>query len=144
MIRLEQNVFLVFYVLHLLLLEKEFLVDSLHGVHLSHLAVRDEENFSKAALVDHFDDLEIVKVYFLAIYAGFSYQTLTHSCPGFWSHFLVQVLCSVILLHIRHLYNYEVIEELVLKPIDPLISDFRHAQMAATLIVLRLGLSPIK
>ena len=143
MIRLEQKVFLVFYVLHLLLLEKEFLVDSLHGVHLSHLAVRDEENFSKAALVDHFDDLEIVKVYFLAIYAGFSYQTLTHALV-FGVIFLVQVLCSVILLHIRHLYNYEVIEELVLKPIDPLISDFRHAQMAATLIVLRLGLSPIK
>jgi len=41
MVRLEQNILLVFYVLHLLLLKKKFFVDPFHSVHLAHLTIRD-------------------------------------------------------------------------------------------------------
>ena len=59
MLRLEQNVLLVFDILHLFLLEEQVLVDALHRVHLAHLAIGNEEDLAEAALIDDFRDLKI-------------------------------------------------------------------------------------
>ena len=59
MLCLEQNVFLVFDILHLFLLEEQVLVDALHSVHLAHLAIGNEEDLAEAALINDFCYLKI-------------------------------------------------------------------------------------
>ena len=59
MLRLEQNVLLVFDILHLFLLEEQVLVDALHRVHLAHLAIGNEEDLAEAALIYDFSYLKI-------------------------------------------------------------------------------------
>jgi len=54
MVCLEENVLLILDILYLFLLQEQILIDTLHGVHFSHLAVVDEEYLAKAALVDNF------------------------------------------------------------------------------------------
>ena len=76
MLRLEQNVLLVFDILHLFLLEEQVLVDALHRVHLAHLAVRNEKNLAKAALINDLCYLKIFKTDNLAFQAWFANQAL--------------------------------------------------------------------
>lgn len=122
-VRLEQNVFLVLDVLDLLLLQQEVLVDALHGVHLSHLAVRDQEHFTEAAFVNDFYDFEIVKCDDLAFETWLADQTHALSLV-FLIVLLGQVLGRVVLFHIRGLQDDKVIKELVFETVDPLVSHF--------------------
>ena len=59
MLRLEQNVLLVFDILHLFLLEEQVLVDALHRVHLAHLAVCNQKDLAEAALINDFCYLKV-------------------------------------------------------------------------------------
>ena len=72
---MEQDVLLVLDVLYLLLLKEQVFVNALHSVHLAHLSVVDEENFTKAALVNYFTDLEVLKIYTLTVQSWLANKT---------------------------------------------------------------------
>jgi hypothetical protein len=57
--RLEENIFLVFSVLNLFLINEDIFVDSLHSIELTSILVGYQKNLSKRPLVDDFNDLEI-------------------------------------------------------------------------------------
>jgi len=58
---LEEDVFLVFSVLDLVLVDQHVLVYSLHRVHLLGLGANDEEYLAKGPLINHFFNLEILE-----------------------------------------------------------------------------------
>ena len=109
MFSLEKNVLLIFDILNLLLLKKQVLVDTLHGVHLAHLAVRDEEDFAEAALVDHLADLEVLQVHLLAPQARLANPARAAALLLLLT-FLGYPLVGIVLCHVRLLKHNEVIE----------------------------------
>ena len=52
MVRLEQYILLILDILHLLFLEQQVFIDSLHGIHSVHLAIVDQKDLPKGALVN--------------------------------------------------------------------------------------------
>lgn len=112
MVCLEQNVLLILDVLYLFLLEEQVLVDALHGVHLAHLAVRDQEHFSKAALVNYFAYLEVFKVDDLTFEARLANQTLARALLLQISLF-VEILSGVVFAQVGCLQHNKVVKQLL-------------------------------
>ena len=120
MVRLEQNVLLILDILHLLFLQKQVLIDTLHCVHFAHFAVVDKKDLTKAALVNDFVDLEILQVHLLASQAGFADEALAGALFLLFSllgHFFLRVVLG----HVRLLENDKVIKELLLVGLLPLV-----------------------
>jgi hypothetical protein len=61
MLCLKQNVFFILNVSDLLLLDKDVLVDTLHGIHSPCFLINYEVHFSERALVDDSLNLEIIQ-----------------------------------------------------------------------------------
>ena len=61
----------------MLFLEEEVLIDALHSVHLTHLAVRDKEYLAKTAFINDFADLKVFKRDHLSLQAWLSNEALT-------------------------------------------------------------------
>lgn len=135
MFRLEQDVLLILDVLNLLLLEKEVLVDSLHGIHATHLAIRDEEDFTEAALVNHLNDLEVFKVDLLAVQAWLALQAHALTLV-FLGSLAGELLSCVVLFHAWWQQNHEIVEKLVVSVVDPFV--------ATVLLIHDQGLSAIE
>lgn len=118
MVRLEQDVLLVLDVLDLLLLQQEVLVNALHRVHLSHLAVRDQEDLAKAALVNDLGDLEVLKVHLLTMDARLTDEAL--ACPiVLFIFLLIQLLLRVVLGKVWRLEYHKVIENIIAAHLIP-------------------------
>ena len=65
-VRLKQNIFLVFRVLNLLFVNQDVFVYPLHRIQLFVLRVDDQEDLSEGALVYHLNDLEVLESVALA------------------------------------------------------------------------------
>jgi len=111
-LRLEKDIFFVFNVFHLLLLNQDVLVDSFHRVELLHLLIVNEEHFAERPFVDNPLDLEIGQSDFLATDARPSNQTqriaLIHNFGLF-----VQLLWLVVLIKLRLVNDYEIFEQFI-------------------------------
>lgn len=109
MICLEENIFLIFCILYLILIYKYIFIDSLHSIHLSSIFVDNQKHFSKRSLINNFFNLKILEWnLWLSYYAWFLNKKMTTSY--IFDFFLFNnLLLFIILLHIRSFYDNKVI-----------------------------------
>ena len=127
MVSLEQDVLLVLDVLYLLLLKEQVFVDALHCVHLAHLAVVDEEDFTKAALVDYFTDLEVLKIYTLTVQTWLANKAGT-TASILQGLLLLQVFSGVVLPEVRGLQDDKVVKNFVIHIVPGIILTTTFSQ----------------
>ena len=113
MIRLKKYVFLILDILHLLLLQKQVLIDSLHCIHLVHLSIVDKEYLAKGTLVDNPHNLKISQGHFFALKSRFPDQTLTITLILCVFFFLKDIL-GVVLVEVWSLKDDKVVVQVLI------------------------------
>ena len=58
----KKNIFLIFSILYLLLINKDIFIDTFHGIQLAGELIDDQKDFSERPLVNDLDDFEVIQL----------------------------------------------------------------------------------
>ena len=58
----KKNIFLIFSILYLLLINKDIFIDTFHGIKLAGELIDDQRDSSERPLVNDLDDFEVIQL----------------------------------------------------------------------------------